>query len=180
MTVGSSAANRTVGVGLLAVALAFTAIWAKRYFFPSDEDVIRRNLAQIASELSRDKSENPVASASKILGTLERFALPLSVSVLAGGQTHQQTLDMKDKAELKESITSVKFRYPVLKVKWQDLSVSVAEDRQTAESSGRVRVEFSEDSEQTVYDLYDVQLKWTKGDKGWLISLVSLVQVEGE
>ena len=157
--------------GLLVVAIVLAAIAGKRYFFPSDMDLIKGRLSSLGELLSKEKTESRLNTISKIGDALEFFNYPLTVRFDIEGIT-EKSYSVSNANEVKELVGSLKFRYPWLTVEFQDIEIDLEENE--AEVRSTVRLDFEASTQERVYDLYEIQTLWIKSDGTWKIGDTSI------
>jgi hypothetical protein len=122
---------------MLAVVVA-AGVWLWTIFFPSPEKIIRRQLAEIASDVSFNSNESPligVAHAQKLAG----FCVPNMTVKLDAPLNLQRTFESREEiAQLVLAVRSV--LGGGLKVEFLDVNVTVASDKQTALADLTARV----------------------------------------
>ena len=157
-----------IGLALI-LGLAFLG---KKYLFPSEADLIQRQMDQLAQLVSKEKGENAIAVATKIRGALEFFVIPLHISLHDEKEKIERELTMEDKEKIKGTLATMKFRYSWVKVSFQDVRIQVRGEQAIVNTL--IRLDFNSKQDGRVYDLYQGVLGWKKTAGKWLVNDVDL------
>jgi ketosteroid isomerase-like protein len=155
---------------MLAVVVA-AGVWLWTIFFPSPEKIIRRQLAEIASDVSFNSNESPligVAHAQKLAG----FCVPNMTVKLDAPLNLQRTFESREEiAQLVLAVRSV--LGGGLKVEFLDVNVTVASDKQTALADLTARVKVGGSTDVIVQE---IKLSLQKTDGRWLITRAETIR----
>lgn len=151
--------------------IVLAAYLGKRFFFPDDVALIQRRLERLSVLLTKPKGENIIQTANKITQAVDFFYAPVSVTV-DRNKDSERIVTEQDKNRLKESITSIKFRYEWVNVSFQEIHTVVSNSEATTETTARL--EFHSQEQGPVYDLYKIALAWRKLDREWYITHVDV------
>ena len=162
-----------LAIRLVQLALLFAlGIWLWTVFFPSPEKIIRQRLHRLATDVSFSKNDGGLA---KLTGLAEAsdvadfFATNVAVNIdLPGNEQH--TLAGRD--EITQAALASRREVSTLSVKFPDINVTVAPDRQSATAD--VTIEVSTAGQTDNFD-QELKISFTKTDRQWLISEVDTV-----
>ncbi|MCB0386184.1 MAG: hypothetical protein KDD43_12395 [Bdellovibrionales bacterium] len=154
--------------------LILALYFGRKYFFPSEEDQIRRRMDELTELLSKDKGDNILVIADKIKRSLEYFYPPFQVRLEGKNEKAYRDFSMEDKEKIREALVPFKLKYPMVKASLLNVNISLAKTRTAASSTGTLRLDYDTESEGRVYDLYENRLGWTKKDGTWYINDVSI------
>jgi hypothetical protein len=157
-------------IGIALVWLAWTRL------FPSDEAQIQAVLARIAASLDNRGAESDqgrtgpgVAGLGRLAALQNEFAADVSVD--AGPPF--------DRLQGRQAVVSAAARVHMavrnLTLSFPDVSITVANDRQTANAAVTARAEF-DGREGRAVDARELTLQFSRHDGRWLIASVTMVQ----
>ncbi|MCB0422282.1 MAG: hypothetical protein KDD61_14890 [Bdellovibrionales bacterium] len=168
--------NEKVKWAAVIVSVAFVIVGYKA-FFPNDQEQIARRLTSLMHLLSKSKKESVISVAKKVTDSLTYFQPPVEIRLTGGGQV-ERTLSAESLERIKQNISTIKFRYPWVNFKVEDLRTAVEPPQ--AQSSTQIRMEFEDSNQTAVYDLYDLQISWVYVESEWKIQKVHIESVGSE
>jgi hypothetical protein len=160
---------RVVQLALLATAL----FWLWTIFFPSPQKVIRKQLTRLATDVSFSKSDG---SLTKLAGLAEAsdlsgfFSTNVEVNVDTPG--HEQHA-FAGRDEITQAALLARQETSTLSVKFPDIAVTVAPDKQSATADVTVEVNAAGISDDFVQEL---KISFEKSNRQWLIQKVETVR----
>jgi hypothetical protein len=155
---------------LLLAALVALGLWLWSLWFPAPEKVIRQRLTRLASTVSFSGSESQamrLAGASNLAGF---FSTNVEVNIDVPGRAHHSLMGREEiilAAQASRSGTGS------LTVKFPDIKVTVAADRQSAVANLTVEAKIPGEPDPIVQEMKFTLLK-TDGE--WLITRVETVR----
>jgi hypothetical protein len=163
----------TVRLIQLAVILAL-GFWLWTIFFPSPEKVIRQQLVKLADHVSFSKNDGGL---TKLAGLAEAsdiadfFSTNIMVNIdLPGHEQHS----FASRDEITQAALVARQQVATLSVKFPDINITVAPDKQSAVADVTVEVTASGETDPFAQDL---KISFTKTDRQWLISQVDTVRI---
>jgi hypothetical protein len=158
-------AVRVVVTGLL-VAGAF---WAWRVFFPNPEEVIRKQLHELAKAASTSSGEGLLAKAWNANSLAEYFTVDVEITLDVPGMQHS----INGRGELMQAVAGARTEARSLKVTFPDIRVMVAPDGASAVVNLTAQGEVSGQKE--IY-IAELRLRMIKIKRDWLIQQVETVK----
>jgi hypothetical protein len=154
---------------VLLAALAALGIWLWTVLFPSPEKVIRRHLTELARTVSSSANESDLTRLASARSVAGFFAanVELNVDLPALGQ---RTMDRE---EITQAALMGRSRAGGLQVKFPDINITVAPDKQTAVADLTVEANISGEHDSIVREM-KFTLRKTNGQ--WLITRVETVR----
>jgi len=152
------------------LALVGLGLWLWSVFFPSPEKVIRKQLAGVARTASFRGNEGPLARAGNIAELAGYFSADAEL-IFDIPDHGPATLNGRD--DITRAAAGARTTFPALEVEFQDISVKLSEDRQSAVAdvavTGRIPGE---------RDFFVQEMKFTlrKINRNWLIIRVESVK----
>ncbi len=162
-------AVRVVQLAVLAAAL----FWLWTIFFPSPEKVIRKQLTRLAADVSFSKNDG---SLTKLAGLAEAsdvagfFSTNVEVDVDIPGHM-QPALAGRD--EITQAALLARQQTSSLSVKFPDINVTLAPDKQSASADVTVEVNAAGISDDFIQEL---KISFEKSNRQWLIKKVETVR----
>ena len=152
---------------LLLLAAAGFAVWY--FFFPPPEKVIRKNLAELAEDVSASPQGNiaTVANVNSIAG----YFHPQVELDLSGFGRGIETINSR--GELQRLAMGARQNVRSINVKFNNVHVQVAEDDQSARVNLTAVVRF-DGAEQPV--VQDIVVLFEKVERDWLIRTIQPIQ----
>jgi hypothetical protein len=155
---------------VLLAALIAAGFWLWTILFPSPENIVRRRLAQAASEASFKSGENPLVSAARA----ETFAgfFSTNVEVDINLPEHGQH-NFVGRDEIMQAAAGAHSAVSSLKVEFPDMNVTVGPDKLSAVADATLKVQAAGEK-----DFYVQEMKFTFQKIGgdWLITRVETVR----
>jgi hypothetical protein len=157
---------------LLLVALIALGTWGWRTLFPGPRSIIRSRLSQLAKTASFDRNDGGIARVNKAR-RLPEFLAPDVVINLDLRGSGELTLSGRD--QVQEAVNAALFqgRLGTLKIEFQDVSVTLGADGQTAVANLTCKA-FVEGWNDFVIKELDISFR--KMDGKWLICRIETVK----
>ena len=157
---------RLILLGVVAAA----AVWLWTSFFPDPQQVIRKQLATVAREVSVKPNQSPLVT----VGNAHRLANSFSTNVqvrleVPGGGEHAFT----SREEIVQAATAALAAIHGLKVQFLDVNVTLGPDRQSAVADLTLKAERPGDPELNVQEM---KFTFQKIGGHWLITRVETVR----
>ena len=154
---------------LMAVLIA-AGVWLWTILFPGPEKIVRKRLAQAASEASFKSGENPLVSAARA-ETLAGF-FSTNVEVNIDLPEHGQH-SFVGREEIMQAAAGARSAVRSLKVEFPDMNITVGPDKLSAVADVTVKVQAAGEK-----DFYVQEMKFTFQKIGgdWLITRVETVR----
>ncbi|MEN8257970.1 MAG: hypothetical protein ABFS09_08930 [Thermodesulfobacteriota bacterium] len=140
--------------------------WLSYYF--SDKEVIKRQLAGLAVELSKEGRETPVQMALKMREVKDMLA-----------DSCQVVVPQRNYREAVEQDLIIRYliyhrnRYTLIMVAFEDLEIEIPAKGQ-AQVQSTVRLQRQQGNGATAVEVHPLELSLTKGDKAWLLKAVTM------
>lgn len=158
-----------VSTVLLLAAIAL----ARVYLFRTEEDRIRRVLAEALQRSKISATEGPIARIRQVSELSKFFADTLDVSVETGGEVRQL---IKSRSELREKALAAGGSFKTLEVMMLPARVEIAGD--SAEARAEIHVLGSlPEVEGQFYERHDATIGFVKVDGAWKIARVATVDL---
>ncbi len=155
---------------VVVAALVALGIWVWHILFPSQEQIIRKRLAELAQAASFSGNEAPLAKAANSQKLTTFCAADVEIALDVPGRS-LQTLSGRD--ELRAAALGARSMLSGLKVEFLDPIVSVASDKQTAAVNLTARGKIPGEKDILVQEL-TFTFKLVEGD--WLINKIETVR----
>lgn len=155
---------------LLLAALIAAGVWLWTIRFPSPETIVRKRLAQIASEASFTSSENPLVLAARSENLAGRCSTNIEVNIDV--PEFDRPLALSGRAEITQAIAGVRMHLSSLKVEFPDVSVTVTPDKQSAVADVAVKVQAAGEKD---FNVQEMKFTFQKIGGDWLITRVEAV-----
>ncbi len=155
------------------VLLAAVGVWLWTIFFPSPEKIIRKQLIKLAADVSFSKNDGSLTKLAGFAGASsvgDFFTTNVDVNVDIPGY-EQHTLAGRD--EITQASLLARQRVASLSVKFTDINVTVALDKQSAVADVTVEVKVAGESDDFVQE---AKVSFEKSERQWLISRVDTVR----
>ena len=154
---------------VLLVALAVLGIWLWTVLFPSPEKVIRRRLTELARTVSSSANESDLARLAAARSAAGFFAADVELNVDLP-ELGQRTMDREEITQLALMGSS---RAGGLQVKFPDINITVAPDKQSAVADLTVEANVSGEHDSIVREM---KFTLRKTDGQWLITRIETVR----
>jgi hypothetical protein len=160
---------RVVQLAVLAAVL----VWLWTIFFPSPEKVIRKQLTRLAADVSFSKSDGSLtklaglAEASDVAGffsTNVEFNLDIPGHVLPA---------ITGRDEITQAALLARQQTSNLSVKFPDINVTLAPDKQSATADVTVEVNAAGASDDFIHEL---KISFEKSNRLWLIQKIETIR----
>ena len=155
---------------VLLVALIAAGVWLWTILFPSPETVIRKRLAQAASEASFNSGENPLISAARAENLDGRFGTNVEININVPEYGRQEFVG---RDEITQAAAGVRMRLSSLKVEFPDVSVTVSPDKQSAVADVAMKVQAAGDKD---FNVQEMKFTFQKIGGDWLITRVETIR----
>jgi hypothetical protein len=155
---------------VLLAALIAAGVWLWTILFPSPEKIIRKRLAQAASEVSFKSGENPLVSAARAETLAGFFStnVELNINLSEHGRHNFAGRD-----EIIQAAAGVRSMFGSLKVEFPDMSITVGPDKLSAVADVVVQVQAAGDKD---YYVQEMKFTFQKIGGDWLITRVETVR----
>ena len=155
---------------ILLAALVALGAWLWFVLFPSPEKVIRQRLTELARIASFSSNESDLARLAAARSLAGFFSTNVEVNVDLPRFAQRSSLD---RDEITQNALAASSRAGGLKVKFPDINVTVASDKQSAVADLTVEVDVSGEPDRIVQEM---KFTLQKIDGRWLISRVETVR----
>ena len=156
---------------ILLAVVAAPGIWLWTVFFPSPEKVIRRQLLNMAGDVSFSQDQNNLVKIARAQSVAGFFATNVIIALTLPGHTEETTLAHD---EITQAMLVSRQQATDLDVKFPDINVTVAPDKNSATADVTVDATVSGQRDAI---LQEVKFTFQKIDGHWLISRVETVHV---
>jgi cytoskeletal protein RodZ len=158
------------GLILLAV-LAALGVWLWTVFFPSPEKVIRNEFTSLAHDVSFSQDENNLIKIAHAQSVPGFFSSNVVINITVPGHEQQMIVGQD---QIEQAVLASHQAATDLQVKFPDVNVTVAADKQSATAD--VTVDASVSGEKNAI-LQELNFSFQKVGRQWLIDKVETVQV---
>jgi acyl CoA:acetate/3-ketoacid CoA transferase alpha subunit len=155
---------------VLLAALAALGVWLWTILFPSPEKVIRRRLTELARIVSSSSNEGDLtrlAAARSVAGFFSTN-VELNVELPELGQRNSM-----DREEITQAALMARSRAGGVQVKFPDINITVAPDKQSAVADLTVEANVSGEQSPMVQEM---KFTLQKTDGQWLITRVETIR----
>jgi hypothetical protein len=156
---------------ILLVIVAAIGLWLWTVFFPSPEKIIRKQLLNMAGDVSFSRDQNNLVQLAHAQSVAGFFSTNVVLDLTLPGHNEQTTLG---RDEITQAVLASRQQITELDVKFPDINVTVAPDKNSATAD--VTVEGSVSGEHDAI-LQEVKFTFEKADGHWLINRVETVRV---
>ncbi|SRR5258705_11508023 len=156
--------------GALLAALILAGIWGWRILFPGPEQVIRKQLNELAKLASFSGNEGPLAKLSNAQKLTTFCTSDVEITVEGPGRS-QPTLSGRE--ELLRTAAGIRSYVGSLKVEFLDTTVTVVPGQPIAFANLTLKVNASGDKD---FLVQEVKFTFKKIDGDWLISRAETVK----
>ena len=154
---------------ILLAALVALGVWLWFVLFPSPEKVIRQRLTELARIASFSSNESDLARLAAARSLAGFFSTNVEFQVELPELARR---DSMDRNEITQAAFAVRSRAGGLKVKFSDINVTVAPDKQSAVADLTVEANISGERDPMVQEM---KFTLQKIDGRWLITRVETV-----
>jgi hypothetical protein len=154
---------------VLLAALAVLGIWLWTVLFPRPEKVIRRRLTELARTVSSSANESDLARLAAARSVAGFFAADVELNVDLP-ELGQRTMDH---VEITQLALMGRSRAGGLQVKFPDINITVAPDKQSAMADLTVEANISGEHDSVVREM---KFTLRKTDGQWLITRIETVR----
>jgi hypothetical protein len=155
----------------LLTILAAVGFWLWTVAFPSPEKIIRKRLLSMAGDVSFSHDQNNLVQLAHAQSVADFFSSNVVLDLTLPAHNEQTTLD---RAEITQAVLASRQQVTDLDVKFPDINVTVAPDKNSATAD--VTVEGTVSGEHDAI-LQEVKFTFEKTDGHWLINRVETVRV---
>ena len=155
---------------VLLAALAALGVWLWTVLFPGPEKVIRRRLTELARTVSSSPGESDLtrlAAARSVAGFFSS-TVELNVDIPELGQHNSM-----DREEITQLALMARSRAGGVHVKFPDINITVAPDKQSAVADLTVEANVSGEHDPIVQEM---KFTFRKNDGQWLITRIETVR----
>ena len=146
-------------------------VWLWTVFFPGPETIIRRHLEKVAKEASFTSNESTLARLSGAENLATHFATNVEVNINTREGDRQEFVG---RDQITQAAVAARSQLGSLVVKFLDVTVAVAQDKQSATADLTVDANISGQPEALVQQ---VKITFQKMNGQWLITRVETVRV---
>jgi hypothetical protein len=154
---------------VLLAALAALGVWLWTVLFPSPEKVIRRRLMELARTVSSSPNESDLTRLAAARSVAGFFASTVELNVDLP-ELGQRTLDRE---ELTQLALLARSRAGGVHVKFPDITITVAPDKQSAVADLTVEANVSGERDSIVREM---KFTLRKTDGQWLITRIETIR----
>jgi hypothetical protein len=155
---------------ILFAALAALGIWLWTVLFPGPEKVIRKRLTELARTASSAPGESDLVRLAAARNLAGFFSTSVELQVELPELSRRDSIDRE---EITQAAFVVRSRAGGLKVKFPDINVTVAQDKQSAVADLTVQANISGESDSIVQEM---KFTLRKINGQWLITRVETVR----
>jgi hypothetical protein len=155
---------------IIILALIAIGIWIWRILFPNPEKMIRSQLDKLATSVSFPSNQGVFAKSSYPQKLADFFTTNVEITVNGPGR-EQHSLNGRE--NLVQTATEVRWGLRGLDVKFVDINVVLAPDRQSATANLTAEVKASSDQS---LDAQELKFTFQKAGRKWLIRRVETVK----
>jgi hypothetical protein len=154
---------------VLLAALAALGVWLWTVLFPSPEKVIRKRLTELARTVSSSANESDLARLASARSGAGFFAATVELNVDIPELGQHNSLDRE---ELTQLALMARSRTGGVRVKFPDINITVAPDKQSAAADLTVEANISGEHNSVVREM---KFTLRKTDGQWLITRIETV-----
>ena len=155
---------------VLLAALAALGVWLWTVLFPRPEKVIRRRLTELARTVSSSANESNVARLAAARSVAGFFAANVELNVEIPELGQRNSLDRE---EITQLALMARSRAAGMHVKFPDINITVAPDKQTAVADLTVEANISGEHDSVVREM---KFTLRKTDGQWLITRIETIR----
>jgi hypothetical protein len=155
---------------VLAAALVALGVWLWTVLFPSPEKVIRKRLTELARTVSFSPNEGNLARLADAENLAFFFSTNIEVNIDVPG--HEQHV-FAGREEITQAALATRSAVSGLNVKFPDINVTVAPDKQSAVADLTVEANISNEREPIVQEM---KFTLQKIDGKWLVTHIETVR----
>ena len=161
---------KTVSRLVLLAALIAAGVWLWTILYPSPEKIVRKRLAQAASEASFKSGENPLISAARAETLAGFFStnVEININVPEIGQH-----DFAGRDEIMQAAAGARAEFSSLKVEFPDMNITVGLDKLSAVADVAVKVQAAGQKD---FNVQELKFTFQKIGGDWLITRVETVR----
>ena len=162
--------KKWISRAVLVLALAAALVWGWWTFFPSPERVIRKDLKELAQSVSFGGNEAPLAKLANATKVASYFTGDAQVIVDVPGYSR---LTLSGMDELRPAALRARQAMNSLKVDFVDISVSVADPKQTAVADVTAKGVVPGEKD---FQIQELRFTFARVGRNWLIRRVETVK----
>jgi hypothetical protein len=155
---------------LFLAAIIAAGVWLWTILFPSPEKIIRKRLAEIATDVSFSGNENPLIIANRAESLADFFSTNVEVDIDIP-EREQHTL--AGRAEITQAAAAAHEELHSLNVEILDVTVTVDAGKTSATASATVKAKSSPGTDDIVQPM---KFTFQKFGRDWLITRVETVR----
>ena len=152
------------------VALIALGVWLWTIAFPSPEKIVRNQLAKLAQDVSFSQDENNLIKMAHAQSVADFFSENVDVNIDVPGH-EQQTIAGRD--QITQAALVSRQQLTALDVKFPDITVTVAPDKNSATADLTVEAAVSGEHDAIVQEM---KFTFQKINGHWLITKVETVK----
>jgi hypothetical protein len=155
----------------LLAALIAAGVWLWTILFPTPETIVRKRLASVASGISFNAGENPLAIAARAESFAGYFNTNVEVNInLPEYGRHEESVG---RPEITQAAAGARQSFSSLKVEFPDVSVTVGPDKQSAVADVAMTVQAAGEKG---FNVQEMKFTFQKIGGDWLITRVETVR----
>jgi len=154
----------------LAGAIAVAGVWAWRLLFPGPEQVIRKELTQLAATASIKPNEAPLTKLAKAQRLASFFSNDAEVRVDIPNRPYQ---DFNGREEIQQGALGARALLNSLKVQFLDMEVRLAQDKQSAVVGLTATADLPGEK---VPEVQELEFRLKRIERDWFITRVETVK----
>jgi hypothetical protein len=154
----------------LAAATIGALVWGWKVLFPGPEQVIRKELVQVAAAASITPNEAPLTKLAKAQRLASFFATDADVTIDIPTRPLQS---FSGRDEIQQAAIGARALLNSLKVHFLDVEVGVAPDKQSASVHLTATADLPGEK---LPEVEELEMRFKKVDRDWLISHIGTVK----
>jgi hypothetical protein len=155
---------------VLLAALVALGVWLWLVLFPSPEKIIRKRLVQLAQDVSFSTSDGNLSRLISAQSVAGFFSTNIEVNIDVPGRVQH---DFMGRDEITQAALASRSAVSGLKVKFPDIGVMIAPDKQSATADVTLDATVSGESDAIVQEL---KFTFQKIDGQWLITRIETIR----
>ena|ERR1700733_10899555 len=156
---------------ILLAAIVALGVWLWLILFPSPEKAVRKQLTKLAKTVSFSPTENNLAKIADAESVANFFST--NVEILINAPEHEP-INFSSRAEITQAALLSRQTVNSLEVKFPDINVTVAPDKNSATADVTVEANVSGEHDAI---LQEVKFTFEKNGRKWLIKKIETVRV---
>jgi hypothetical protein len=155
---------------VLAAALVAFGVWLWMVLFPSPEKVIHKRLVALANTVSFSSNQGNLARLAGVPNLGDFFSVNVEVNIDVPGRVQERLMSRQ---EIVQAALAARSAVGGLTVKFPDINITVAPDKQSATADLTVEINVSNQRDPIVQEM---KFTLQKTDGKWLVTRVETVR----